>query len=123
VTPDPGQARRSEQVHDDPASDEIPYGASRSGRRVIEELLGLLESVRQRSGMHQGPECQLCPICQAIAAIRQLRPEVIEHLTCAASELAAALREAMGTSSPARSPGSHSPSREPAPFEHIDITE
>ena len=28
----------------------------------------------------QAPECQLCPLCQAMAALRSARPEAVEHL-------------------------------------------
>jgi len=44
-------------------------------------------------------ECTICPLCQAIRAVRGLRPEVVEHLVTATTELTAAIRAA--TSSPA----------------------
>ena len=37
-------------------------------------------------------ECQVCPLCQAIAALRQVRPETVEHLLDAAASVVAALR-------------------------------
>ncbi len=40
-------------------------------------------------------ECQLCPICQLIGALRGTRPEVVEHLADAAGSLLAALRAAI----------------------------
>ena len=40
-------------------------------------------------------ECRLCPLCQAIALLREARPEVALHLTEAASSLLAALRSAL----------------------------
>jgi hypothetical protein len=40
-------------------------------------------------------ECRICPVCQGIAVVRQLRPEAVEHLAAAVSELAQALRELM----------------------------
>lgn len=43
---------------------------------------------------HPPPECQACPWCQALAALRTVRPEVVEHLVAAAGSLAAALRSA-----------------------------
>ena len=38
-----------------------------------------------------GPECGICPICQGIALLRGARPEVVEHLSDAASSFTAAL--------------------------------
>lgn len=35
----------------------------------------------------QAPECQYCPICSAIAALREARPEAVEHLVKAGAEL------------------------------------
>lgn len=37
-------------------------------------------------------ECRVCPLCQALAAMRAVNPEVVEHLATAAGELTAALR-------------------------------
>lgn len=37
-------------------------------------------------------ECQICPVCQGIAALRQVRPETVEHLLDAAASLVAAFR-------------------------------
>ena len=38
------------------------------------------------------PECLVCPLCMGIAALRQSRPEALEHLLKAGGELLAALR-------------------------------
>ena len=35
----------------------------------------------------QAPECQFCPLCQAMAALRSARPEAVEHLVKAGAEL------------------------------------
>jgi hypothetical protein len=40
----------------------------------------------------QAPECQLCPICAGLAALRGARPEVVEHLAKAGAELLLAAR-------------------------------
>jgi hypothetical protein len=58
-------------------------------------------------------ECQVCPICQAVAALRQVRPETVEHLLDAAASFVAAFKSAV----PAPA--------EPAPasrVQHIDVT-
>lgn len=48
-------------------------------------------------------ECQVCPLCQGIAAVRHLRPETVEHLLDAAASVVAALRSSVGA------PGSPTP--------------
>jgi len=41
------------------------------------------------------PECLVCPLCMGIAALRQARPEAMEHLLKAGAELLEALRSLM----------------------------
>jgi hypothetical protein len=43
-------------------------------------------------GQGTAPECQVCPICMGLAAIRQARPEAMEHLMKAGAELLLAVR-------------------------------
>lgn len=38
------------------------------------------------------PECLVCPLCTGIAALREARPEAVEHLLKAGAELLAAFR-------------------------------
>jgi hypothetical protein len=38
------------------------------------------------------PECLVCPLCMGIAALRQSRPEAVEHVVKAGVELLAAFR-------------------------------
>jgi hypothetical protein len=40
-------------------------------------------------------ECRLCPVCQAIALVKDASPEVVEHLSRAADSLLAAFRAAV----------------------------
>jgi hypothetical protein len=40
-------------------------------------------------------ECRLCPVCQAIAVVKDASPEVVEHLARAADSLLAAFRAAV----------------------------
>jgi hypothetical protein len=61
-------------------------------------------SNEEPAGGHS-PECQVCPICMGLAALRQARPEVLEHLMKAGTELvlaARALLEAGEADAPAR---------------------
>src|SRR5207237_381322 len=67
-------------------------GAVHLARRG-DEAVRLLEVLRQGAGAQGGAECRVCPICQTLSALRQVRPEVVDHLAAAAGELAAAVRE------------------------------
>jgi hypothetical protein len=40
----------------------------------------------------QAPECQICPLCAGLAALRASRPEAVEHLVKAGAELLLAAR-------------------------------
>jgi hypothetical protein len=60
-------------------------------------------------------ECQVCPVCQGIAALRQVRPETVEHLLDAAASVVAALKSSLPQPAPDRPPG--------ARVQHIDISE
>ena len=62
------------------------------------------------------PECQVCPVCQAVGALRHVRPEAVEHLLDAAASFVAALR------STAASPGPDGPPPGPR-VERIDVQE
>lgn len=41
------------------------------------------------------PECLVCPLCMGVAALRQARPEAMEHLLKAGAELLEAFRALM----------------------------
>ncbi len=47
------------------------------------------------------PECQVCPVCLGLAALRQARPEVLEHLVKAGAELLLAVRALLDAQEPA----------------------
>ena len=59
----------------------------------------LLAALEQWLAGHRGrpaaPECAVCPVCAAIAVVRGARPEVIEHLTAAASSVLLAAKAAV----------------------------
>ncbi len=46
-------------------------------------------------------ECTVCPVCQAVAVLRTVRPEAARHLLDAAASLVAALRAAVPAGPPA----------------------
>jgi hypothetical protein len=53
----------------------------------------------------QAPECQSCPICAGLAALREARPEAVEHLVKAGAELLLAVRALLdGAAESARGP-------------------
>jgi hypothetical protein len=57
-------------------------------------------------------ECQVCPVCQGVAALRQVKPETVEHLLDAAASLVAALRTTVtGTPPPDRGGAPHTVQR------------
>ena len=59
-------------------------------------------------------ECMVCPVCRTVHAVRQLSPEVKEHLNTAVTSLAQAAAAIMAPTN-ARNGGS------PGDVEHIDI--
>ncbi|MDX6215033.1 MAG: hypothetical protein QOG99_617 [Frankiales bacterium] len=90
---------------------------------AAEEAARLLSAVQEWArarfdGEHLatgGAECQVCPLCQGIALLRQMKPETTEHLLDAAASFVAALKSAVAA--PAAAGGSSSR------VEPIDIRE
>ena len=74
---------------------------------------GLLDAEHVATG---SPECRMCPVCQAIGALRHVRPEAVEHLLDAAASLVAALK---ATTSPPASADRPAGPR----VERIDVSE
>ena len=48
--------------------------------------------VRGTPGGFPGESCAACPLCAGLAALRQARPEAVEHLVKAGAELLLAAR-------------------------------
>lgn len=63
-----------------------------------------------------GAECQVCPVCQGVALLRQVRPETVEHLLDATASFVAALKTAVAGPHP-------SPTEPSARVQHIDVRE
>jgi len=49
-----------------------------------------------------GQECRYCPLCPLISAVREVSPEVKQHLSAAASSLLQAAMAAMSTDTAGR---------------------
>jgi hypothetical protein len=77
---------------------------------LAEEAARLVEALSDWARTHSGDipgtvgsavggstECRLCPFCQAIALMRQARPETFAHLLDASTALTAALRSVVET--------------------------
>lgn len=65
----------------------------------------------------QAPECQFCPFCAGLAALREARPEAVEHLVKAGAELLLAARALLdGAAEPTGppAPGRRRPRPRPA---------
>jgi hypothetical protein len=60
-------------------------------------------------------ECRYCPVCQVISAVRDVSPEVKQHLSVAASSLLQAAAAAMATDASRR--------REESTVEKIDLSD
>jgi hypothetical protein len=67
------------------------------------------------AGAGHSPECAICPVCQGIRLLRGARPEVVEHLSDAATSFLAALAALL----PAEEAGPARREREKA--QHIDV--
>lgn len=65
-------------------------GADRDGAEPREAFPDASHS--EQSASHTGPECRVCPFCQLLHVVRGARPELLEHLSEAATQLALALR-------------------------------
>ena len=61
------------------------------------------------------PECVACPVCQAVGALRHVRPETVEHLLDATASFVAALKTAVVGEQPVAPPAVR--------VEHIDVRE
>ncbi len=42
---------------------------------------------------HADAECRICPLCQALALLRQVRPETVDQLATAMTELLGVVRD------------------------------
>lgn len=107
-----------------PGSGPLGSAAEEAGR-----LFGAVEDwARTRAGgfvdaehlATGAPECSVCPLCQAVSAMRSVRPETVEHLFDAAASFVAALRSTvLGSGAAGDGAAPHGTGR----VEHIDVRE
>lgn len=97
-----------------------PGSVAEEASRLVEALAGW---AAQWAGSSLGaerlatgaPECQLCPVCLLVRAVRTTRPETVEHLLDAVNSVSAALRAAINDHS------QHWASRAAEPVQHIVV--
>jgi len=68
-------------------------GSEGVGARLVEELVRLVDVLAALPRDHEAATCRGCPLCRGMGVLRDLRPEVVEHLAAAGEELLAAARE------------------------------
>lgn len=67
-----------------------------------------------------GEECKYCPLCRVISAVREVSPEVKQHLSSAATSLLSAATAAMATDGQPSSQNGESTS---SSVEKIDLSD
>jgi hypothetical protein len=119
---DPLEAHRAARRGAHPSDDAIagwdladdPDGDQQvGGRRPTED---------DASAAAHGPDvCGVCPICVALRALGESRPQLLEHLTEAARHLTAAVRNLVEDPPRVRPDGTRRSGEDPDPFERIDL--
>jgi hypothetical protein len=95
----------------------FPHGSlSEEALKLAETLQTWLSTGSAMTGAGTASECKVCPICQAIGVVNNMKPEVLGHLTEAGFALVAAFRAA---TEQAQRPWSSS---ERPPVQHIKVT-
>lgn len=94
-----------------------PHGSlSEEALKLAETLQTWLSTGAAMTGVGTSSECKVCPLCQGIAMVNGLKPEVLGHLTEAGTQLLAAFRAATENAEKAWA-GSDRP-----PVQHIKVT-
>lgn len=95
----------------------FPHGSlSEEALKLAETLQTWLSTGSAMTGAGTASECKVCPLCQAIGVVNNMRPEVLGHLTEAGFALVAAFKAATESSQRAWT-GSDRP-----PVQHIKVT-
>jgi hypothetical protein len=96
-------ARRGDQVGDEAADGPGPTGSDGP------------------AAAHGPDVCGVCPICVALRALGESRPQLLEHLTEAARHLTAAVRNLVEDPPRVRLDDARRGPDDPDPFERIDL--
>ena len=94
------------------AADEAAKLFAAAEHWVRTRAAGLVDAEHVATG---SAECTLCPLCRALAALRQVTPETVDHLLDAAASVVAALRTTTATDP--------RPESRSGGVQHIDIKE
>ena len=77
----------------------FPHGTlSEEALKLAETLQTWLSTGSAMAGAGTASECKVCPLCQLIGVVNNMRPEVLSHLTEAGFALAAAFKAATESS-------------------------
>src|SRR3954468_1546438 len=109
-----------------------PHGSlSEEALRLAETLQTWLSTGAAMTGVGSASECKVCPLCQAIAMVNGLKPEVLAHLAEAGTQLVASFKAATDKAAgePAPSDGTATTPTERSwaasdrpPVQHIQVT-
>src|ERR1700709_119127 len=91
---EPGAGPTSE-----PGGSSAPHGSlSEEALKLAETLQTWLSTGSAMTGAGSSSECKVCPICQLIGVVNNMRPEVLGHMTEAGFALMAAFKAATESS-------------------------
>lgn len=91
---------------------------SEEALKLAETLQAWISTGSAMTGAGTASECKVCPLCQAIAMVNGMRPEVLGHLTQAGMAVAAAFRAATETETQEKAWSSEAR----PPVQHIKVT-
>ena len=95
----------------------FPHGSlSEEALKLAETLQTWLSTGSAMTGAGTASECKVCPLCQMIGVVNNMRPEVLGHLTEAGFALAAAFKAATESSQRAWTAGDR------PTVQHIKVT-
>lgn len=78
---------------------EVGHGASGLADHLVDQVSAAAHQVDEHLATGSA-ECTVCPICRTVHTVRQLSPEVKEHLAVAASSLVQAAAGVLATVAP-----------------------
>jgi len=91
---DGGPEDAAEGPHEEPVGD-----LGEEAAKLLAVLAGWTRAVDEHVATGS-PECQWCPVCRVVHAVRTTRPEVREHLSAAAGSLLQAASSLLASAAP-----------------------